>query len=443
MIVSVDTRGFGVACELAHRGWKTVVIELSGSAFNSETEWGDRLGPFLSWEPENKSTAEPKASDAVKNYGALWLESGPVAFGGPRAASGAAHLKNRYGASIEEKKTRTFERGWPMALMRSVLSSRLALREKFLEPVDGKFQMPIDLKLPLGNVVKSKMNADAIAKSRRDQALAAGVRVLDAEQITDVRLSDGRVDRIEWRSKSGTAVERTRSVVWMLSEEESRRAEFVGPDVPLEALFETGSSEPLMAWWRNRIAVRGLKSSTSAVLNRGPETPPFLLLLKSIERPWSHDNLVALESVEPSKTMRVFDVWTRIPYWSRADHVYRDEQRLLIQRFLSDRFVGCELVWVSPSPLALTGSAIRLAHIVYSETSRPARARLGNICFAGPETWPGVGLRGLEPMEPLWIAQLEKIRLYWDSVARLKASRIERWKYSFHKITSRSGEKEV
>jgi hypothetical protein len=335
-------------------------------------------------------------------------------------------LKLRYGIQAADKKADTLEKGWPAALARSAVASRLARRENYLEAVGGKNA----LALPLQDPVKEKVSAEAIARSRRERALAAGVRVLDAEQIAAVRLSDGRVDRVEFQTKTGLLVERTRSLVWMLSEEESKRVEFVGPEVPLERFFYVGRTEPLMAWWRSRLAVRGLKSATARTLTRVPETPPHILMVGSVERPWTHDNLIALEVVETTPQMRVFDVWTRIPYWARADHVYRDEQRLLTQHLLADRFVGCELVWVTASPLALTSNAIRMPHVIYADGSVPVRERLENICFAGPETWGGVGLLGLRPMEVMWLRRLEGMRIQWDPVARLQASRMERLKYN-------------
>lgn len=434
IIVSVDTRGLSLARALALKGWKTVVIELSGSSFNSEIEWGDRLGPFLAWEAEGSEAVDREGRPLRTEHASLWLESGPVAFGGRRAEAGAEHLRVRYGISPDSASAASLEKGWPTAMARSLVSSRLSSREKFLQNLGTRFLSKVDFKLPWDEPVKKTVSADAIARARRESAIAAGARVLEAEQISAVRLSDGRVDRVEFKTVTSSLVERTRSLVWMLSEEESNRIEFVGPDVPLNEIFKKGSSEPLMAWWRNRLAVRGLKNSSERSLTRVPATPPHIVVVGSIERPWTHDNIVLLDAVETTPQMRVFDVWTRIPYWARVDHVYRDEQRLLVQNLLSDRFVGCELIWVSPSPLALTAPAIRLAHILYGEASVPAEGLPENICFAGPETWPGVGLRGLRAMETVWLDQLEAMRIGWDPVARLQAGPMERFKYSLKKL---------
>lgn len=437
VIVSVDTRGFSLAEKLATLGWKTVVIELSGSAFNSEIEWADRLGPFLPWEhdPALAEKSEKENQGLRESYASLWLPSGPLAFGGHRAEAGLAHLSIRYGILPGAKRATTLEKGWPEAMARSLVDSKLSRRESYLA------SPALKLRLPLEAPVKNKVSADAVAKARCEAAVAAGARILDAEQITAVRLSDGRIDRIEFVSRDGNFVERTRSLVWMLSEEESRRAEFVSPDVPFDEFVVAGRGEPLMAWWRNRLAVRGLKNANSETLRRVPETPPHVVVLGSIERPWTHDNLLLLDVVEETPQMRVFDVWTRIPYWARVDHVYRDEQRTLAQNLLADRFAGCQLVWVTPSPLALTEPAIRMPHVLYSEESVAARGRLENICFAGPESWPGVGLHGLRSMEDAWLKQLEGMRIQWDPVARLHASRLERMKYAVKKFGKRADSK--
>lgn len=436
VVVSVDSRGFHVAEKLANQGWKTVVIELSGSTF-TEREWSDRLGPFLAWETEGTEPIDSEGRPLRTEYAAVWLPSGPVSFGGRTAKAGAAHLEMRYGISERGPKN-TLEKGWPKALARNLVTTRLASRESYL------IRNEAPAKLPLEEPVKAKVSADAVARARREAALNAGVRILEAEQIVAVRVSDGRVDRVEFKTREGVLTERTRSLVWMLSEEESKRVEFVGAEVPLEEVFTEGQCEPLMAWWRSRLAVRGLKRSPTRSLTRVPMTPPHVIVLGSIERPWTHDNLLVLDLVEETSEMRVYDVWTRLPYWSRADHVYRDEQRLLAGNLLSDRFVGCELIWVTPSPLALTDPAVRLPHIIYSEDSKPWRGRLENVCFAGPETWPAVGLRGMGLMEDAWIQMLETMRIHWDPVARMQASRVQKLKYAFKNFgRGRSSSKEA
>ncbi len=435
VVVSVDTRGFNIARRLALQGWKTVVIELSGSTF-TEREWADRLGPFLAWETEGTEPIDSQGKPLRTEYPALWLPSGPVAFGGRTAKVGQAHLQLRYGIvatdSGRANKGETLEQGWPEALSRNLVTARLARRETYLASALPKSDNTP--RLPLEEPVKTKVSADAVARARREAAVAAGVRILEAEQVSAVRLSDGRIDRVEFHTREGVLTERTRSLVWMLSEEESKQVEFVGPEVPLEKVFISGKIEPLMGWWRSRLAVRGLKRSQVRSLTRVPVTPPHVIVIGSVERPWTHDNLLLLDVVEETTDMRVFDVWTRIPYWARADHVYRDEQRLLAQHLLTDRFVGCELIWVTPSPLALTDPAVRLPHIVYSEDSIPARGRLENICFAGPETWPAIGLRGLRPIEDMWMQTLENMRIQWDPVARMQASRVQKIKYAFKNL---------
>lgn len=429
VIVSCDTRGFTLASALARRGWKTVVIELDGGNLNVELEWSDRLGPFLSWEAEASADQELR-----EHYGALWLKSGPVAFGGPMADVGRDHLRQLYGVTDG-----VAGRGqWPEALMRSIVSPRLLRRDSF----EASGSRENTLRHVLETPVKALVNADAVRANRRREATAAGVRILDADQIAAVRLSDQHIDRIDFRLKSQTVAdqlaepltERTRSIVWMLSEAESKRAEYVSPEVKLDELLRPGRVEPLLAWWRTRLAVAVKKPAADAkmseTLQRLPEIPPHLVVLGSVERPWTHDNLMVMNLIEESPSMRVFDVWMRVPYWARADHVYRDEQRILAQSVLADRFVGCDLVWVTPSPLALTEPAIRMPHILYSESSRSTDARLRNMIFAGPETWPAIGFLGLRELEQTWVDMLEKMRREWDEAAKRKPgplSRLKNW----------------
>jgi hypothetical protein len=433
VLVSTDTRAFGFAKKMAERGWKTVVIELSGGQLNKDLEWPDRLGPFLAWNSLNP--AEESTSD---DFAAVWLPSGPIQFAGPHLEHSQNHLSLRYqvgdGAS----------NSWPEALRKSLFSSRLKRREVFLDSRSNT-----DPGLPWTRPVSKTVQAEQVAFGRREEALKAGVRILDADQITGIRLSSGHIDRIDFRSRAGEILqERTRSVVWMLSLDESQRADFAAAEVPLESMFRTPQiTEPLMGWWRNRFAVKGLTNSRSAALARLPYTPPVIIAVGSIERPWTHDNLLVLDQVEnkieKKSEMSVFDVWMRVPYWARADHVYRDEQRVFANQLLSDRFPGTETLWVTPSPLGLTAPAVRMPHILYSHDTGSPGAKLQNICFAGPESWQGVGLLGLEAKEAGWLSSLEQMRIQWDPAARVKASRLEQLKFAIRNIGSSRSDGEV
>lgn len=426
VLVSTDTRAFGFAKKMAERGWKTVVIELSGGQLNKDLEWPDRLGPFLAWNSLN-----PAQENTPDEFAAVWLPSGPIQFAGLHMEHSQRHLSLRYQAG------EGLSNNWPEALRKSLFSSRLKRREVFLDSRSNT-----DPGLPWTQSVSNTVQAEQVAFGRREEALKAGVRILDADQITGARLSSGHIDRIDFRSRAGGILqERTRSVVWMLSLDESQRADFAAAEVPLESMFRTPQiTEPLMGWWRNRFAIKGLTNSRSKTLARLPYTPPVIIAVGSIERPWTHDNLLVLDQVEKTteknSEMSVFDVWMRIPYWARADHVYRDEQRVFANQLLSDRFPGTETLWVTPSPLGLTAPAVRLPHILYSHDTGSPGAKLQNICFAGPESWQGVGLLGLEEKEDVWLSLLEQMRIQWDPAARVKASRLEQFKFAIRNIGS-------
>jgi hypothetical protein len=437
VLVSTDTRAFGFAKKMAERGWKTVVIELSGGQLNKDLEWPDRLGPFLAWNSLN-----PAAENTSDEFAALWLPSGPVQFAGPYWEHSQRHLSLRY--QVEGGQSNNWSNNWPEALRKSLFSSRLKRREVFLDSRSNT-----DSGLPWTLPVSKTVQAEQVAFGRREAALKAGVRILDADQIIGVRLSSGHIDRIDFRSRAGEILqERTRSVVWMLSLDESQHADFASAEVPLENMFKAPQiTEPLMGWWRNRFAIKGLTNSRSKALARLPYTPPMIIAVGSIERPWTHDNLLVLDQVEKTteknSEMSVYDVWMRIPYWARADHVYRDEQRVFANQLLSDRFAGTETLWVTPSPLGLTAPAVRLPHILYSHDSGSPGTKLQNICFAGPESWQGVGLLGLEAKEDVWLSSLEQMRIQWDPAARVKASRLEQIKFAIRNIGSSRSDGEV
>ncbi len=411
ILVSTDTRGFELAASLAKKGWKTVVLELDGGPLNKYLELEDRFGPFASYSDSAKAFEDGEAT------GSLWLKSGPVALAGPRTEVGSAHLSNRYG----------LDRVWVKALSRSLLASRLKRREAFLDSAG-----PAEPEIGWQRGVRPLLNVSELAAFRRKNALASGVRILDVDQILDIRIRDGRMDRIELRTVDGKVLqERTRSAVWLLSLEESQRTEFVNAKVSVSTLLSQPSIlEPLMGWWRSRLVVSGLKSKAAPTgLRKPPEMPSHLVFVGSLERPWTHDNVMALDLVEKTEEILVYDVWMRLPYWSRADHVYRDEQRMLAKQQLAERLPGCEIEWVTPSPIGLSEASIRMPQILYSHDSKPPKSVVRNMCFAGPEVWRGVGLVGLELCENDWIKELEGLRMDWDPAARVHASRVQKLKY--------------
>lgn len=411
ILVSTDTRGFELAQTLAKKGWKTVVLELEGGQLNKYLEIEDRFGPFVSY------SASSQKLEAGQATGALWLKSGPVALTGPRTEIGSAHLSSRYG----------LDRVWIKALSRSLLASRLKRREAFLDAAGLS-----EPEIAWSQGVRSLLNMSELAEHRRKMALAAGVRILDVDQILDVRVRDERLDRIELRTTKGEVLqERTRSAVWLLSLEESQRPEFVNANVAVSTLVSQPKIlEPLMSWWRSRLVVRGLETKSSPPgLQRPPEMPSHLVFVGSLVRPWTHENVMTLDLVEKSDKALVYDVWMRLPYWSRADHVYRDESRMLAKQQLAERLPACEIDWVTPSPLGLSEVSIRMPHVLYSHDSRPPKSMVRNMCFAGPEVWRGVGLIGLELCQSDWIKELEELRMDWDPAARVHASRVQKMKY--------------
>jgi hypothetical protein len=424
VLVSTDTRGFEVATKLANRGWKTVVLELDGGPFNRYLELEDRFGPFVSYSDCALQVEQGQES------GSIWLRSAPVALTGSRASIGSVHLSRRYG----------LDRVWIKALGRSLLSSRLMRRESFLDS-----HGPPQPAIPWDRKISSVLKVSKIADYRRKKAEAAGVRILDVHQILDVRIQDGRLDRLELLTSGGKVLEeRTRSVLWLLSLEESLRSEFVNQRVSVSQFLDQPKLlEPLMGWWRSRLVVSGLRSADEPrSLQIPPAIPAHAVLLGSLERPWTHDNVLVLDLIEVTEKNRVLDVWMRIPYWARADHVYRDEQRLLAREQLADRLPGCEIEWVTPSPISLSEGSIRIPHVLYSHDSVSPRSRLANVCFAGPEVWKGIGLIGLELCEEDWLNELEILRMDWDPAARVQASRFQKAKYKLKSLINSEVSKE-
>jgi hypothetical protein len=408
ILVSTDTRGFELAIRLAQNGWKTVVLELSGGSMNKNLEIEDRFGPFVAF-----SNCAGKLSQGTEPA-VIWLRSGPIALTGARSGIGAAHLSLRYGR----------DSSWVEALGRSLLSSRFVQRET-LFGASGRSHPS----LPWANRLHPILNVLELAVDRRRRAIEAGVRILDVDQLLNFRIQDKRIDRIELRTITGEILrERMRSVVWLLSLEESLRPEFVSQQSSIQDVLEQPSFlEPMMIWWRCRGLVSGLKGSKlPASLQKPPMIPSHTVMVGSLERPWTHENVMCLDLIEFSNTSRVMDVWMRIPHWSRFDHVYRDEQRRIAHELLIERLPACELEWSTASPLSHDEASIRTPHVVYSDDSVSPKSSLANVLYAGPEVWRGVGLIGAELCETDWIKQLEELRMDWDPAARVRASRAKK-----------------
>ena len=420
VIVATQGRGWSLACRLAERGWRVVVLEIDSRPRRSsgpELEAIDRLGPFVSW-------VSDAASSEVDAYAALWLPDGPVSLGGPTTAQGFRRLSDEYGVDwpevhrlAEGQRGSDLAAAWPLALARDIGSAKFAQRQFWLQQSEDCFA------LPLAEPLSVRQRGDEAARfeaTQRDRLLKRGGRWREVARIKQVRTAQGHVDLVEAEVVTGvetrveSVIERSRSVVWMLSEEESMREEFCVDPSQVADFLAVGSVRPELGWWRNRLSLRDLGDGQNFVR---PYLPALIFMISTIERPWTHENLMVLERVEQTAGHFVFDLWMRIPFWSRADHVYRDELRRRAGDLLRDRLPRVELEWITPSPLSLNDPAIRFSCPVYAADSVPAQPKAGNLVFAGPETWRGVGMIGARDAESDWIAKLELLRRDWDRQA--------------------------
>ncbi|MCB0419852.1 MAG: hypothetical protein KDD61_02590 [Bdellovibrionales bacterium] len=401
VLVSVFGRGNWLAAELAERGLKVALVDVSSSMGRWTPE--DWEGPFGLFRSEfltplqNARLHEEDDEDAIPDGFCLWLKSGPMDFTGPLSPflleqsqlskecldyvaqfdSLSDDQRKKAQKILEEQ---SFSKKWLAYFAHSLASSKFAVSTKSLE-----VSRPLPLFSPHYIRRVSRRGANRSLEWLREK----GVEVYEGATLEDLLITEGRCEGIEVRSLGSGTIHGSR-FLWLLTSEETARFSRVS-----RHLYPQGPLAPDWVWMRYRVGMQ-----ENEVLNSLPDK---FVIIQDIELEWVHENLCL---VQKSVSSLQWDVWVRIPNAHRFRRSYVLELSEKIVALLNSKIPGALVALLDmPQDYQYDESEIGPSrHPIFSERMLKGlqRTSLKNVFFNSPENWSTLDWTGqLQSQETL------------------------------------------
>lgn len=425
VIVSVFGRGDWLASELAGRGWKVTLIDVSDQMGTWSSEEAE--GPFGFLEcatclPSVKTRlmVEGEAVDVPQGL-VLWLPEGPLElkseltpFMLSKFGVGAevqsylrAPLKSRE-RELRRILKKPFDESWLVHFAHQFSSTEFTENHRAAE---RKTALPLLTSFLIRNPTEAGR-----AKSLK-ACQASGVKVRAHARLKDLKQAGREFDAVELADEPA-GVESGRVFVWMLSSAETARC----PDSIGARVFPQGVKSPQWYWACFHVGLEaGLEN----------EMPRWVAILKDPQLPWVHANLLIVRrGREPGRV----SVWMRLPEWARFDKTYLENQAIEACEVMAAKLPGSRpkvMRWPSEYDAASRQEGeIKFGpprHPVFVEGECGGRPTVGrNFFLDSPETWNSLDWLGISNHQAEILAKLEKIKIQWDAAARKKAARMAR-----------------
>ena len=423
VVVSAYGRGNWMATELASRGWKVAMVDVTSTM--RQAPWEDVEGPFGLLEshdvlPSQRARlADEGELVPVPGGFTMWLPEGPLEFRSELApflmrarnvpSEVESYLRRSGVKSRESERERKalsrlmYGRTW-LAHFAHVFASNVhsenhsGLRTGSATPLFSSFAV-------------RQATASGQAKGLK-QVQASGVTVLNNAKVRDVRLSNKTVDAIEIEHEKGHGVERARAFVWCLSFEETKG---ISAEIASK-LYPSGGPEATWAWERFRFDFEIPQAISSAL-------PMWSVVIDDVDLAWTRANMMVLRRWPQAQAL---DVWLKIPSWMRTetgalasvlDDVTKSLARRLPEAKLSRQIADPSATETRPILWPVFESS--QAQFVPPLASR----RSSNFFFHAPDLWPALDWIGRFRFENGVVERLEDMKSKWDEAARKLAER--------------------
>nr|HRO68625.1 hypothetical protein [Pseudobdellovibrionaceae bacterium] len=385
LITSVFGRGHWLAAELQAQKMKVLLLDLTSQMGVWPPEDGE--GPFGVFRVERfadsflESLAYGDPVESVENGFCVWLPSGPLEFKGPLSRFHWERLKlpmewlealSKGGPIASASAERDFSKTWPVALASQLSSTHYSPAALALK--DGR---PLPLAATFGIRFATRQGLLKNLEWLRER----GVDASDGTQILD--LSFGGRKKVSGAEMKGekSGLVRFQEMIWTLTGGETR---FLSERIASH-LFPGGIINPSWCWVRYRLTVQ-----THPTLER---LPLHVVLVKDLESPWTHTNLVILQKTASERSL---DAWIRIPAVQRFNRGYVEEHGRRIVEFMKERLADTHPEIQSlPQESSYTSQELGEARFpVWTEGLSPAKTRLSssNVHFESPENRESHGL---------------------------------------------------
>ena len=385
VIVSVYGRGQWLSAELARRGLKVTLLDISEQLGRWTPD--DWEGPFGFFRTEKlrpmqlERLLEDDAPEMCVNGFTIWLRSGPLEMQGPMYR----HRLEKLNYEVSHLKT---------------LSEKINSSVHEEQPL--KTQRPQNLTESFSIRQASRPGYERSL----DWCEASGVQVIAKARVKDISLGDRN-------SMTGVEIQATQSgllkadqFVWMLSSEETH---YISKKIS-QVLFPKGYLEPEWCWVRYRVRM-------SACLERDA-LPIHVVIVENEDFSWTHENLLILQKTFSSDQ---FDLWMKVPSSQRFQKQYLVDLSKKFLQILQGRMPSVMIeVLDYPQEYNYTFEELGASRFpVFSEKQKQKfyKRDFRNTHFDGPEFWQNLGWNGQMLHQDLIEDNLMK---WWKKLLELK-----------------------
>ncbi len=418
VIVSAFGRGNWIAMELAGRGWKTTLVDVSETLGTYAPE--DIEGPFGFLEasdltPSQKSRLEDEGELVFVPAGmTIWLKEGPIECRGDlnrlqlekRGVSVAVdHYLRRLGPSDRDSERerralakKSFRETWFAHFAHQIASP--VVRENH-EAIGLGAHWPIFAPFSIRQVT-----AAGLQKGLKN-CQSQGVNVKAKAKVREITFNAGSVESIDIQSE-GAGVLRTRSLVWMLSSLEARNCP---PSVTTE-LFPRGAIEAEWYWARLQFQLEGDLLEDQLPVHAIVVEDPYL--------PWSHTNAFVFRKRREPKAI---DVWLKLPahFQSQAGRLAALTKE--VQAILERRLPGCKATLQTSTDPSMVSRVLRNPIFNEETLEHLYLRRASNLFYCGPEQWEFSDWLGQYRPQNQLLDRLVKMKAQWDASDAKAAAR--------------------
>ena len=434
VIVSAYGRGNWLATELAGRGWKVsladVTENLADDEFGGEPE--DAEGPFGLFDSADLLPSQRnffQDTQPIRSGFTVWLPEGPIEC---RSELTEFQLKQKGLAPLLESYLRR-----PLTAQSEAQRERGALRKQnyksvwlahlahqLTSPVMAENQDALDQAAPAP--LFSSFSIRSVEKTGWKNGLrecqGKGVKVYAPAGLKSVRMHGRGIDAIEISDAvTDSCTIGGRTFVWMLSSAETEK---LSPGVSRH-LFPQGSISEDWFWARYQVELGGKFFDE--------QIPAHLVLISDLFLPWTHANLLILRkrgalagsAGSPSSSKKpAMDVWLRLPKFARNDDGYFANIKAEIERALIAKIPFAE-PRVVKLPHQVTGP-VRFPIFDSSTLEKLKPLKAPNLFFCSVEQSSSQDWLGHYRLQNQTVIRLEKLKAQWVAAANRLAQKAQK-----------------
>ncbi len=385
LIASVYGRGHWLAADLASKGFKVTLADITGVLGRwTPSDWEGPFGFFRTDKLESLQSSrllEEAPSESVETGFSIWWDKGLLELKGPLykyqySQSGLSEQTEDYlthKINVKEVNHQEFYRNWLACLAHQVAANVFV---PSAEAISYGKPLPVFEEYAVRQLTREGFERSLTWCKRLN------VNVIRNAKIDDLYFDGKNFGGAEISCET-PGLFRSQKMIWCLSSEESQRT----PDSVHSRLFPRGFVSPVWTWMRYRVVL------DSQYFNE--ILPTRFLLIDSIFLPWTHANSAFVQKTAKEGH---YDIWLRLPSTQRFQGPYLksmgDELVTLLEKKLpgvkaslqdmpQDYYYDYSELGASPHPVFDLAGLGRLK-----------TANINNLFFDGPEYWQTLDVGG-------------------------------------------------